>query len=99
MTCKGMQVVAWQTVSDVIPWDDLLFAWLVCKHVISNAIVLAENGQRRSAIGAGRLAGWTPVRIALPPQKSHGSLHDPSGSLLASYAFLPIRPTGTAASR
>jgi len=25
-------------------WEDLLFAWRVCRHVRSNAIVIASNG-------------------------------------------------------
>ena len=26
-------------------WDDLLFAWTVVKHTLSNAIVIARDGQ------------------------------------------------------
>src|SRR4029079_19217474 len=26
-------------------WDDLLFAWTIAKHVVSNAIVIARGGQ------------------------------------------------------
>ena len=35
-------------------WDDLLFAWTVVKHMLSNAIVIAEDGRRRSASAPAR---------------------------------------------
>ena len=36
-------------------WDDLLFAWKVCRHVRSNAIVLAKDGAT-VGIGAGQMS-------------------------------------------
>jgi phosphoribosylaminoimidazolecarboxamide formyltransferase/IMP cyclohydrolase len=35
--------------------DDLLFAWTVCKHTKSNAIVYARNGQA-VGVGAGQMS-------------------------------------------
>ena len=35
-------------------WSDMLFAWRVCKHVRSNAIVLAPRTSRRSGSAPGR---------------------------------------------
>ena len=35
-------------------WRDLLFAWQICKHVRSNAIVLAKDSARRPASAPGR---------------------------------------------
>src|SRR5918912_1576592 len=45
-------------------WGDLLFAWRVCKHVSSNAIVLARDLQTLG-IGAGQMSRVDSVRIAL----------------------------------
>ena len=54
-------------------WGDLLFAWRVCKHVGSNAIVLAKDLQT-IGIGAGQTSRVDAVRIALEKAREHG--HD-----------------------
>ncbi len=62
----------------------LLFAWNVCKHVKSNAIVYAYAGQLLSA-GAGQMSRVDAVKVgamkAILPLK---------GSVLASDAFFPF---------
>jgi phosphoribosylaminoimidazolecarboxamide formyltransferase / IMP cyclohydrolase len=68
-------------------WGDLLFAWRVCKHVSSNAIVIA-NDLRTIGIGAGQQSRVDAVRIALDKARAHG--HDLPGSVLASDAFFPF---------
>ncbi len=45
-------------------WSEALFAWKVCKHVRSNAIVLS-TGLRTVGIGAGQMSRVDAVRIAL----------------------------------
>ncbi len=45
-------------------WDDLLFAWKVCRHVRSNAIVFAKDGAT-VGIGAGQMSRVDSVRIAV----------------------------------
>src|SRR5690348_914914 len=45
-------------------WGDLLFAWRVCKHVRSNAIVLGKN-LSTVGIGAGQMSRVDSVRIAI----------------------------------
>ena len=45
-------------------WDDLLFAWKVCRHVRSNAIVFAKDGAT-VGIGAGQMSRVDSVRIAI----------------------------------
>ncbi len=82
---KGMQVVAGAVGDD--RWDDLLFAWRVCKHVSSNAIVVA-NGLQTIGIGAGQMSRVDAVRIAIEKAQQLG--HDPAGSVLASDAFFPF---------
>jgi phosphoribosylaminoimidazolecarboxamide formyltransferase/IMP cyclohydrolase len=84
-TREGMEVVV-GSVSDE-QWADLLFAWRVCKHVSSNAIVLAKGG-RTIGIGAGQMSRVDAVRIALEKAREH--LHDPAGAVLASDAFFPF---------
>ncbi len=66
---------------------DLLLAWRVCKHVTSNAIVLAKGG-RTLGIGAGQVSRVDSVRIALDKARRHG--HDLRGASLASDGFFPF---------
>jgi phosphoribosylaminoimidazolecarboxamide formyltransferase / IMP cyclohydrolase len=73
-------------------WGDLLFAWRVCKHVSSNAIVLAKD-LATIGIGAGQMSRVDAVRIAVEKAQTHG--HDVAGAVLASDAFFPF-PDGPA---
>jgi phosphoribosylaminoimidazolecarboxamide formyltransferase/IMP cyclohydrolase len=68
-------------------WGDLVFAWRVCKHVSSNAIVLAKN-LATIGIGAGQMSRVDAVRIALEKAEEFG--HDLTGAVLASDAFFPF---------
>ncbi len=63
---------------------DLLFAWRVCKHVKSNAIVFARDG-RTVGVGAGQMSRVDSVRIAV--MKARTSL---AGSVVASDAYFPF---------
>src|SRR3989442_58798 len=69
-------------------WGDLIFAWRVCKHVGSNAIVLAKD-LATIGIGGGQTSRVDSVRLALEKAREHG--HDVSGAVLASDAFFPFR--------
>jgi phosphoribosylaminoimidazolecarboxamide formyltransferase/IMP cyclohydrolase len=65
--------------------DDLLFAWTVCKHTKSNAIVYARD-QQTVGVGAGQMSRVDSVKIAamraqLPVK----------GAVMASDAFFPFR--------
>ncbi|HEU5211678.1 MAG TPA: bifunctional phosphoribosylaminoimidazolecarboxamide formyltransferase/IMP cyclohydrolase [Gaiellaceae bacterium] len=68
-------------------WGDLLFAWRVCKHVTSNAIVIARDLQT-IGIGGGQTSRVDSVRIALMKAREHA--HDLEGAVLASDAFFPF---------
>jgi phosphoribosylaminoimidazolecarboxamide formyltransferase/IMP cyclohydrolase len=68
-------------------WGDLLFAWRVCKHVSSNAIVLAKE-LGTVGIGAGQMSRVDAVRIAVEKAGAHG--HDLAGAAMASDAFFPF---------
>lgn len=63
---------------------DLQFAWKVCKHVKSNAIVLARAGQV-VGVGAGQMSRVDAVRCAT--QKAGERAR---GAVLASDAFFPF---------
>jgi phosphoribosylaminoimidazolecarboxamide formyltransferase / IMP cyclohydrolase len=68
-------------------WGDLLFAWRVCKHAASNAIVITKELQT-IGIGAGQPSRIDSVRIALEKAREHK--HDLRGAALASDAFFPF---------
>jgi phosphoribosylaminoimidazolecarboxamide formyltransferase/IMP cyclohydrolase len=82
---EGMEVAAGRP--GEAQWGDLLFAWRVCKHVASNAIVLAKD-LRTIGIGAGQMSRVDAVRIAIEKATEHG--HSLAGASLASDAFFPF---------
>jgi phosphoribosylaminoimidazolecarboxamide formyltransferase / IMP cyclohydrolase len=79
----AMQVATSRQPTDA-EWDDLLFAWKVCKHVRSNAIVIARDGATLG-IGAGQMSRVDSVRLAV--EKAKAPLE---GAALASDAFFPF---------
>ena len=80
----------WKTVTERQPTTqeviDLTFAWKVCRHVRSNAIVVARHGQTLG-IGAGQMNRVGSSRIALEAKD------DVSGAALASDGFFPFDDT------
>ncbi len=69
-------------------WGDLLFAWRVCRHVRSNAIVIVAGGAT-IGIGAGQMSRVDAVRIAI--EKARGAQSELlGGAVLASDAFFPF---------
>jgi phosphoribosylaminoimidazolecarboxamide formyltransferase/IMP cyclohydrolase len=74
--------------------DDMLFAFTVCKHVKSNAIVYAKDGAT-VGVGAGQMNRRDSSRIAAIRAAESGELaklpHSPAiGSVVASDAFFPF---------
>jgi phosphoribosylaminoimidazolecarboxamide formyltransferase/IMP cyclohydrolase len=65
-------------------WDDLLFAWVVAKHVTSNGIVVARN-EVTLGIGQGQVSRIDAVNIALGKAGARAK-----GAVLASDGFLPF---------
>ena len=65
----------------------LLFGWKVCKHVKSNAIVFAREGQT-VGVGAGQMSRVDSVKIAVIKAATNGL--DLKGSVVASDAFFPF---------
>ena len=68
--------------------EELLFAWKVCKHVKSNAIIFAKCRQT-IGIGAGQMSRIDSTRLGIMKAKDSG--FDVKGSAMASDAFFPFR--------
>ena len=81
----------WVSVTQNNPTDqhaiDLDFAWKICKHVKSNAIVIAK-GQKTIGIGAGQMNRVGAAKIALEAAKEESF-----GAVLASDGFFPFSDT------
>ena len=67
-------------------WTALRFAWRVCAHVKSNAVIFT-GADRTIAIGAGQMSRVDAVKVAVM-KASPGALQ---GSVAASDAFFPFR--------
>ncbi|MGL6095604.1 MAG: bifunctional phosphoribosylaminoimidazolecarboxamide formyltransferase/IMP cyclohydrolase, partial [Fimbriiglobus sp.] len=88
-------VTKWEVKTQRPPTDAeraaLWFAWLVCKHVKSNAIVLASGGRQSPdsphvvGVGAGQMSRVDSVQIAARKAGDRAK-----GSVLASDAFFPF---------
>ncbi len=78
-----MQVVTERRPTEA-EWQELSFAWRVCKHVKSNGIVLSKD-LATIGIGAGQMSRVDAVRLAL--EKATG---DVAGAVLASDAYFPF---------
>ncbi|QDU58065.1 bifunctional phosphoribosylaminoimidazolecarboxamide formyltransferase/IMP cyclohydrolase [Aeoliella mucimassa] len=78
----------WKIVTETTPTDtqmaDLRFAWAVCRHVKSNAIVLAKDEMLLGA-GAGQMSRVDSVEISISKAGDRVT-----GSVLASDAFFPF---------
>ena len=73
-------------------WEDMLFAWTVCRRVRSNAIVIAKGGATLG-IGAGQMSRVDSVRLAVEKcREARGAEADAllAGSAVASDAFFPF---------
>ena len=75
---------------DAAMMSDLEFAWRVCKHVKSNAIVIVKDG-KAIGIGAGQMSRLDSAKIAVQRAETHG--HSVKGAVSASDAFLPFPDT------
>ncbi|MFL5967985.1 MAG: bifunctional phosphoribosylaminoimidazolecarboxamide formyltransferase/IMP cyclohydrolase [Gaiellaceae bacterium] len=82
---EGMIVACGEPTEEL--WGDLVFAWRVCKHVGSNAIVLTKD-LATIGIGGGQTSRVDAVKLALEKAREHG--HDVRGAVLASDAFFPF---------
>jgi phosphoribosylaminoimidazolecarboxamide formyltransferase / IMP cyclohydrolase len=81
----------WKVATERAPSEaerrELLFAWRVCKHVKSNAIVFTRGGATLG-IGAGQMSRVDSVKIAVIKAATSGL--DLRGSVVASDSFFPF---------
>lgn len=79
----------WQVVTKETPtdaqWRDLLFGWMICAHVKSNAIVIAGY-ERAVGVGAGQQSRVDAAEIAIRKAGEQAQ-----GAAAASDAFFPFR--------
>jgi phosphoribosylaminoimidazolecarboxamide formyltransferase/IMP cyclohydrolase len=80
-------------ISDTTNRADLDFAWIIAKHVKSNAIVITKNGQTLG-IGAGQMSRIESVNIALAKAGEKAK-----GAVLASDGFFPFSDNVEAAGK
>ncbi len=90
---QEMQVVSQRRPSEA-EWTEALFAWRVCKHVRSNAIVLSRE-LATVGVGAGQMSRVDSVRLALEKASSPGTDGNVDGNralgaALASDAYFPF---------
>jgi phosphoribosylaminoimidazolecarboxamide formyltransferase / IMP cyclohydrolase len=86
-TFEGIKVVTRRAPS-AHEWEALRFAWRVCAHVKSNA-VLFTDARRTLAIGAGQMSRVDAVNVAM--MKAGAAERSLAGSVAASDAFFPFR--------
>ena len=67
-------------------WTALRFAWRVCAHVKSNAVIFT-TADRTLAVGAGQMSRVDAVKVAVMKAAADGL----KGSVAASDAFFPFR--------
>jgi phosphoribosylaminoimidazolecarboxamide formyltransferase/IMP cyclohydrolase len=88
---EAMEAVT-QTKPTEAQWDDMIFAWTVCRRVRSNAIVIAKDGATLG-IGAGQMSRVDSVRLAVEKcREARGAEAADllANSALASDAYFPF---------
>ncbi|OGU62142.1 MAG: bifunctional phosphoribosylaminoimidazolecarboxamide formyltransferase/IMP cyclohydrolase [Ignavibacteria bacterium RBG_13_36_8] len=67
--------------------ENLKFAWIICKHTKSNAIVFVKD-KKAIGVGAGQMSRIDSAKIAAMKATENG--HDLKGAVAASDAFFPF---------
>jgi phosphoribosylaminoimidazolecarboxamide formyltransferase/IMP cyclohydrolase len=90
---EGLRVVTRRQPTDA-EWRALRFAWRVCAHVKSNAVIFTSSN-RTLAIGAGQMSRVDAVKVAIMkasvPAGDGGGVPALAGSVAASDAYFPFR--------
>ena len=71
-------------------WGALRFAWRICAHVKSNAVIFTD-ASRTLAIGAGQMSRVDAVQVAVMKASTSEKENPLAGSVAASDAFFPFR--------
>ena len=85
----GLKVVTKRPPTDA-EWSALRFAWRICAHVKSNAVILTD-ASRTLAIGAGQMSRVDAVHVAVMKAGKTEGANPLAGSAAASDAFFPFR--------
>ncbi|HKY21736.1 MAG TPA: bifunctional phosphoribosylaminoimidazolecarboxamide formyltransferase/IMP cyclohydrolase [Vicinamibacterales bacterium] len=85
----GLKVVTKRAPSEA-EWDALRFAWRICAHVKSNAVIFTD-ASRTLAVGAGQMSRVDAVQVAVMKALNSGGKISLAGSVAASDAFFPFR--------
>ena len=93
ITASDLRIVT-KAQPDAAQIDDMMFAWRVCKHVKSNAIVFASD-RCTVGVGAGQMSRVDSARIAAQKARDTAAHHGwdaprTIGSVAASDAFFPF---------
>ena len=82
--------VATKRVPTESEWGALRFAWRICAHVKSNAVIFTD-ASRTLAIGAGQMSRVDAVQVAVMKAANAQGKNPLAGSVAASDAFFPFR--------
>jgi phosphoribosylaminoimidazolecarboxamide formyltransferase/IMP cyclohydrolase len=85
----GLKVATHRAPSDS-EWGALRFAWRICAHVKSNAVIFTD-ASRTLAIGAGQMSRVDAVQVAIMKALQSEGKNPLTGSVAASDAFFPFR--------
>ncbi len=85
----GLKVVTKRAPSE-LEWGALRFAWRICAHVKSNAVIFTD-ALRTLAIGAGQMSRVDAVQVAVMKAGGTERQNPLAGSVAASDAFFPFR--------
>ena len=85
----GLKVATKRAPSE-LEWGALRFAWRICAHVKSNAVIFTD-ATRTLAIGAGQMSRVDAVQVAVMKAASSDGKTSLAGSVAASDAFFPFR--------
>ena len=85
----SLKVVTKRAPSDA-EWGALRFAWRICAHVKSNAVIFTD-ASHTLAVGAGQMSRVDAVQVAIMKAKRSDGKNPLTGSVAASDAFFPFR--------
>jgi phosphoribosylaminoimidazolecarboxamide formyltransferase/IMP cyclohydrolase len=85
----GLRVVSKRPPTEA-EWTALRFAWRICAHVKSNAVIFTD-ATRTLAIGAGQMSRVDAVQVAVMKAGKADGANSLAGSVAASDAFFPFR--------
>jgi phosphoribosylaminoimidazolecarboxamide formyltransferase/IMP cyclohydrolase len=86
---EGLRVVTRRAPSES-EWNALRFAWRICAHVKSNAVIFTDD-TKTLAVGAGQMSRVDAVQVAVMKAAGRGGAAPLQGSVAASDAFFPFR--------